>query len=34
MTKEELALEVIERLKKDIPWPSVPWTMIRPGSCW
>ena len=34
MTKEELALEVIERLKKEYPLASVPWTIIRPGSFW
>ncbi len=34
MTKEELALEVIDRLKKNIRMRVVRWTTIRRGSCW
>ena len=32
MTKEELALEVIDRLKKDILRRVVHWIMIRHGN--
>lgn len=34
MTKAELALEVIERLKKNIRMRDVLWIMIRHGSFW
>lgn len=34
MTKEKLALEIIGRLKKNIPMQAVPWTMTMRGSCW
>ena len=34
MTKEKLALEVIERLKKNIRMPDVRWITIRHGNCW
>lgn len=33
MTKEELALEVIARLKKEYPDAAVHWIMIRHGNC-
>lgn len=33
MTKEELALEVIARLKKNIRMQAVHWIMIRHGNC-
>ena len=34
MTKEELTLEVIRRLKVATLWRNVLWIMIRHGSYW
>ncbi|CBK75915.1 hypothetical protein CIY_34770 [Butyrivibrio fibrisolvens 16/4] len=34
MRKKELALIVIDRLKKNIHIVIVPWIMTMPGSCW
>ena len=34
MTKEKLAIEVVERLKRNIQMPDVLWIMIRRGNCW
>ncbi len=34
MMKEQLAVEVIERLKKEYPDADVPWTMTRHGNFW
>ena len=34
MKKEELALEIIERLKKNTRMRSVLWIIMRPGNCW
>ena len=32
--KKELALEVIDRLKRNIRMPAAHWTTITHGSCW
>lgn len=34
MTKKQRALEVIERLKRNIRMRIVPWIMMRHGNCW
>ena len=32
--KQELALEIIQRLKEEYRTQGVPWIMTRHGNCW
>ncbi len=32
--KKELALQIIDRLKKAYPMRTAHWTMMMRGSCW
>ena len=34
MTKEELALEIIRRLKKEYLMQAAPWIIMKPGNFW